>query len=362
MAGIPCGSAGSAPYATVPVVDQQPECFTSLLSALQNYGDTQRFPCSKTVEKSSVPSERSPVGSVSSSQNYHDGRIPDGLEDSPSRTSSTGSLLGEQRSWHINRLELLIVFLALRQFLPQLTGYHFFQDGQHDGSFLSEPSRGITFSPLYRLVRSVLLRAQTKFLSVRAVYITGHLNSGADLLSRQRMENREWRLHPQVVNLIWQPLGLVSRSGCFGPRMAQNQSVRFSPYLAAPSNYTQSTIGQREAPAFRGSMVAYPVVVYGHGQSVNRASLGDSQGDSPHDLLTQARAGFMEAMGVSPKRNGVNMFWSTIINSRAPSMRHLYDFKWRLFALVVYTTVLWTQFTAPLVQCWSFFRVVFLKA
>ncbi len=87
--------------------------------------------------------------------------------------------------------------------------------------------------------------------------------------------------------------------------MAQNQSVRFSPYLAAPSNYTQSMIGQREAPAFRGSMVAYPVVDYGHGQSVNRASLGDSQGDSPHDLLTQARAGFMEAMGVSPKRNGL---------------------------------------------------------
>ncbi len=73
---IPCGSAGSAPYATVPVVDQQPECFTSLLSALQNYGDTQRFPCSKTVEKSSVPSERSPVESVSSSQNYHDRTHP----------------------------------------------------------------------------------------------------------------------------------------------------------------------------------------------------------------------------------------------------------------------------------------------
>ncbi len=65
-----------------------------------------------------------------------------------------------------------------------------------------------------------------------------------------------------------------------------------------------------------------------------------------HDLLTQARrhdlvpsTGLMEAMGVATERGmlmrpGISAETSnTIINSRAPSTRCLYAFKWRFFTL-----------------------------
>ncbi len=78
VGSVPCSSVGPAPHATVPVVDQVPEGFTSLPSALQDHCDAQRLPRSEAVEKTSVPPERSPAGSVPSSQDYN-GHIPDGL-------------------------------------------------------------------------------------------------------------------------------------------------------------------------------------------------------------------------------------------------------------------------------------------
>ncbi len=62
---------------------------------------------------------------------------------------------------------------------------------------------GLHSRPLYRLARCVLW-AHTKFLSIRAVHVPGHLNSVEDSLSRQSLEDGEWRLHSQVVNLVWQ--------------------------------------------------------------------------------------------------------------------------------------------------------------
>ncbi len=116
--------------------------------------------------------------------------------------------------------------------------------------------------------------------------------------------------------------------------MAQNQSVGFSPYPAAPSSSTLSTIEQHGAPAAGDSLVAYPV---GPGQSVRRPSLGESSqtrsvdSSSGHDFAPLA--GIMEAMGVAPERNGLMCSGlsaettNTIINSRAPSTRCLYAFK-----------------------------------
>ena len=47
------------------------------------------------------------------------------------------------------------------------------------------------------------LWAQEKFLSLRAVYIPGHLNVEADFLTRQKLHTGEWKLHPDVVKQIW---------------------------------------------------------------------------------------------------------------------------------------------------------------
>ncbi|KAI2645059.1 Retrovirus-related Pol polyprotein from transposon 17.6 [Labeo rohita] len=78
-------------------------------------------------------------------------------------------------TWHISCLEMLAVFRALKHFLPDLIGHH------------------------------VLVRtdntAVDKLLSLRAVHVPGHLNMGADILSRQGLRPGEWMLHP--------PWGLV---------------------------------------------------------------------------------------------------------------------------------------------------------
>ncbi len=53
----------------------------------------------------------------------------------------------------------------------------------------------------------ILLWSQRKLLSLRATCIPGAHNIGADILSRQGLRPGEWRLHPEVVELIWKEFG-----------------------------------------------------------------------------------------------------------------------------------------------------------
>ncbi|KAI2655478.1 Transposon Ty3-G Gag-Pol polyprotein [Labeo rohita] len=77
-------------------------------------------------------------------------------------------------TWHISCLEMLAVFRVLKHFLPDLIGHH------------------------------VLVRtdntAVDKLLSLRAVHVPGHLNMGADILSRQGLRPGEWMLHREVLH------------------------------------------------------------------------------------------------------------------------------------------------------------------
>ncbi len=66
---------------------------------------------------------------------------------------------------------------------------------------------GLRSRHLYRLAHQVLVWAQGKLLSLRAVYIPGHLNVGADTLSRQGPLSGEWMLHTEVVKPIWRVFG-----------------------------------------------------------------------------------------------------------------------------------------------------------
>ena len=62
-------------------------------------------------------------------------------------------------------------------------------------------------STLHCLARDLLLWSNQRFLSLRATHVPGKLNTGADLLSRGNPLYGEWRLHPQVVDLIWRRFG-----------------------------------------------------------------------------------------------------------------------------------------------------------
>ena len=56
---------------------------------------------------------------------------------------------------------------------------------------------------LYRWANRLLLWAAVHIRSLRAVHIPGHLNYGADLLSRGDPQAADWCLHPQVIDQIW---------------------------------------------------------------------------------------------------------------------------------------------------------------
>ncbi len=110
-------------------------------------------------------------------------------------------------AWHINRLEMLAVFQALKYFLPDLRGHQVLvcTDNTAVVSYINHQG-GLRSRHLYRLAHQILVWAQGKLLSLRAVYIPGHLNVGADTLSRQGPLPGEWMLHTEVVKQIWRVL------------------------------------------------------------------------------------------------------------------------------------------------------------
>ncbi|KAL0169055.1 hypothetical protein M9458_037277, partial [Cirrhinus mrigala] len=104
-----------------------------------------------------------------------------------------------QGLWHINCLEMLAVFRALKYFLPDPRDRHVVYYINHQ--------RGLCSRPLYNLAHQILVWSQDKLLSLRAVHVPGHLNVGADVLSRQVPRPGEWMLHPKVVKQIWKVFG-----------------------------------------------------------------------------------------------------------------------------------------------------------
>ncbi|KAL0163844.1 hypothetical protein M9458_039597, partial [Cirrhinus mrigala] len=152
------------------------------------------------VEETLVPESGPGAGRSLSSQNANDGCIPHRLG------SDHGC--GRHLTWNINCLEMLAVFQALKHFLPDLRGHHALvhTDNTAVVSYINHQG-GLRSCPLHRLAHQILLWAQGKLLSLRAVHIPGHLNQGADILSRQGPRPGEWSLHPEVVELIWTQFG-----------------------------------------------------------------------------------------------------------------------------------------------------------
>ncbi len=93
---------------------------------------------------------------------------------------------GLWRGHHLAWLEMLAVFQALKYFVPDLRGHHVLvcTDNTAVVSYINHQG-GLRSRHLYRLAHQILVWAQGKLLSLRAVSIPGHLNVGADTLSRQ---------------------------------------------------------------------------------------------------------------------------------------------------------------------------------
>lgn len=100
--------------------------------------------------------------------------------------SLTGCWEGPHLLWHINCLEMRAV-LELRHFLPDVRAYHMLVWTDTNSSFLHKSIGWDVFMPLFRLVQQILLWADCKLISLGAVYIPEHLNTGADILTRPEL-------------------------------------------------------------------------------------------------------------------------------------------------------------------------------
>ncbi len=201
---------------------------------------------------------------------------------------------GHLLDWHINCLEMMALFLALKYFLQELRGYHVLVRLNHQG--------GLRSRRLNRLAQQVLLWAQDKFLSLRAIYIPGHMNVGADLLSRQAVRHGEWKLHPEIAALCF-------RESWQGP------STGVSPLTVSAPLADQNMILRSNIPPWR-------LEVGGPGQERSPIS---GTGDS---ISSQARA--LEPPCLAPEGDQLRDaglppdIVETILSARAPSTARSY--------------------------------------
>lgn len=121
------------------------------------------------------------------------------------------------RKLHINMLELMAVFLALKHFLPFLEGFHVLVRTDNTTVVVYISRQGGTRSlQLHNLECKLIVWSTAHFGLLRATHIPV-LNVGADLLSRSNPLYRECVLHPQLVNQILEMYFRVLRR--------QNQNV-----------------------------------------------------------------------------------------------------------------------------------------
>jgi hypothetical protein len=274
-------------------------------------------------------------------------------------------------SWHINCLEMLAVFQALKHFLADLRGHHVLVQSNNTSvvSYINRQG-GLRSRRLYKLARQVLLWSLGKLLSL-AMYLPGYLNVVADSLSRQGPRPGEWRLHPRgggaplvefrsrrgrpirfqgdiaLSSVVLHQSSSPSGVGRYGAAVAEVTSVRFSPDCSAIRSSGEGSPG-RGQPTISSPVLAGQSMVCGPGFSPGRLSFGapgqegSTLSGGRHDISPLPRV--METVGLASE--GAQLLDSglstevveTILHSRAPSTRKLYAFEVKTFHFLVWRT------------------------
>ncbi len=160
--------------------------------------------CLGNVEETLVPVPGSYVGSFMSSQDANDRCLPHGLRSDLRGTLESrsvegpSSLMAHQPSGDVGCISCSQEFPNRSQGPPCACPLR-----QHIGGLLHKTPGGLRSRPLCKLACQILLWSQGKLLSLRSTYIPGAHNIGVDILSRQGLRPREWKIHPKVVELIW---------------------------------------------------------------------------------------------------------------------------------------------------------------
>ncbi len=321
--------------------------------------------CLGNVEETLVPVPGSHVGSFLSSQDAYDRCLSQGLRSNPRGMLKSGSvegpssLMAHQLSGDVGCITCSQEFPRRSQGPPCARPLR-----QHIGGLLLKSPGGLRSRPLCKLACQILLWSQGKLLSLRATYISGVHNVGADILSRQGLRPGEWRLHPEVVELIWKefgqaqvdlfasqetshcplwfslthpaPLGLDAMvqmwpelsSVCFFPnRSAPGSTGESLPGPGSTTSHFPAVAGQRMVPRYN-----IPPWQASSGAPCQKEPYVPSRGI---DISPSSRT--VETVGLASEGaqlidSGLSTkVFEPILHSRAPSTRKLYALKWRVF-------------------------------
>ncbi|KAK7877982.1 hypothetical protein WMY93_031362 [Mugilogobius chulae] len=121
--------------------------------------------------------------------------------------SSVGGVWSGPRC-HINLLEMEAVRRVLLHFSVQLEGAHVRvrSDNSTVVSYLNRQG-GVRSSRLHNLTLEIILWATSHLASLRARYVPGVLNVGANRMSRGGPPRDEWGLAPDVAREVWSRFG-----------------------------------------------------------------------------------------------------------------------------------------------------------
>lgn len=261
-------------------------------------------------------------------------------------------------SWHINCLEMLAVYKALRSFLPDLHGHNVLipSNDMSVVSYLNHQG-GLRSRPLCKLAHQILLWSQGKLSSLRAMYVPGDQNQEADVLLMQWLRPGEWRLHPEVVEAMCErfcpvevdlfasretthcPLWFSLRHPA--PLGLDAMTLRISPDCSAPGSSGAGPPGGHQ-PSLSSTPGADLSLVLRYRGTLRRPSMaGPSEGRSAvsgwgHNLSPQARV--VGPLGLALEvaqylEDGLSAtVVETILSFRSPSTRRLYSLRWNVFS------------------------------
>ncbi|XDV25212.1 hypothetical protein PO909_029164 [Leuciscus waleckii] len=347
------------------VVAQDQGVFPEGEPTLYDQDNTAVSPCFGFIEETLVPISGSSVRSSLPSSFALDRRFSHGLESGNGRPLSSRSV-EESSSFLAHKLPGDDGGLQCVEIFPSRPEgpSHACSHRQHVGGLLYKSSRGSAFMSTMQTAHQILLWSQGKLLSLRPVYIPGHQNIGADILSRQGLRPGEWRLHTKVVEHIWgvygqaqvdlfasqdtthcplwfslthpAPLGLDAMAQTW-PRL---HLYAFPPDRSAPRSSGEGPPGRRECNV-SSSILAKPSVVLEPNIPSRRLSPGAAgqKGPSISGGGSNSPSSPRNIQPVGLASEGAHLIDSglssevveTILNSRAPSTRKLYALKWRVF-------------------------------
>ncbi|KAI2666135.1 ORF V: Enzymatic polyprotein [Labeo rohita] len=237
--------------------------------------------------------------------------------------AASGSWTVPRLQWHINWLELLSVFLAMHRFRLMLRGKHVLVRTDN-------------------IAMVAYINHQGGVRSCRHLLLWRELNRAADTLSRQLTLPGEWRLHPQVVQLIWSRFGEAQVDLFASPESALCQlfySLTEAPFGtdALAHSWPRGLLKY----AFPPVSLLVQTLVHGTQNPRDSPSLEDSPEEGPsfsgdgHHLAPVPRS--MEPSCVASGRDAADLSGlpqaviDTITQSRAPSTRQAYVLRWGLF-------------------------------